>query len=89
MQNPKCASCSLDKNRGKLLKCMHSVCVPCLPKQITFGNALICPTCSEITPPPPGGVTHLQALPDSVLNFKTLSASCDVSLGLAKPKYRL
>ena len=78
MPNPKCASCSLDKNRGKLLKCMHSVCVPCLPKQITFGNALTCPTCSEITPPPPGGVTHLQALPDSVLNFETLSASCDV-----------
>ena len=78
MPNPKCASCSLDKNRGKLLKCMHSVCVPCLPKQITFRNALICPTCSEITPPPPGGVTHLQALPDSVLNLETLSASCDV-----------
>ena len=57
---------------------MHSVCVPCLPKQITFGNALICPTCSEITPPPHGGVTHLQALPDSVLDFETLSVSCDV-----------
>ena len=78
MPNPNCASCSLDKNRGKLLKCMHSVCVPCLPKQITFGNALICPTCSEITPPPPVGLTQLQALPDSVLNFETLSASCDV-----------
>ena len=78
MPNPKCASCSLDKNRGKLLKCMHSVCVPCLPNQITFGNALTCPTCSEITPPPPGGVTHLQALPDSVLNFEALSGSYDV-----------
>ena len=78
MPNPKCASCSLDKNRGKLLKCMHSVCVPCLPKQITFGNALICPSCSEITPPPPRGVTQLQALPDSVLNFEILCASCDV-----------
>ena len=78
MPNPKCASCSLDRNRGKLLKCMHSVCVPCLPKQITFGNALTCPSCSEITPPPPGGLTQLQALPDSVLDFETLSASCDV-----------
>ena len=78
MPNPKCASCSLDRNRGKLLKCMHSVCVPCLPKQITFGNALICPSCSEITPPPPVGLTQLQALPDSVLDFETLSASCDV-----------
>ena len=78
MQNPKCPSCSLDMKRGKLLKCMHSVCVPCLPEQITFGNALICPSCCEITPPPHGGVTHLQALPDSVLDFETLSASCDV-----------
>ena len=73
MPNPKCASCSLHKNRGKLLKCMHSVCVLCLPKQITFGNALICPSCSEITPPPPGGFTHLQILPDSVLEYEPLS----------------
>ena len=52
---------------------MHSVCVLCLPKQITFGNALICPSCSEITPPPPGGFTHLQILPDSVLECELLS----------------
>ena len=72
MPNPKCASCSLDRNRGKLLKCMHSVCVQCLPKQITFGNGLICPSCSETTPPPPGGVTYLQALPDSTVEYDIL-----------------
>ena len=75
MPNPKCASCSLDRNRGKLLKCMHSVCVQCLPKQITFGNGLICPSCSETTPPPPGGVTYLQALPDSTVEYDILSAT--------------
>ena len=31
--------------------------------------------CSEKTPPPHGGVTHLQALPDSVLEYETSSAS--------------
>ena len=77
MPNPKCASCSLDRNRGKLLKCMHSVCVPCLPKQITFEKGLICPSCSETTPPPPVGLTHLQALPDSNVEHDILSAAED------------
>ena len=58
---------------------MHSACVPCLPKQITFGSALICPSCSEVTPPPPAGQTQFQALPDSVLENETLSTSREVT----------
>ena len=50
-----------------------SFCVPCLPKQITFGNALICPSCSETTPPSPVGLTQLHALPDIASEYEALS----------------
>ena len=62
MSTLKCASCSLEKNRGKLLKCMHNVCVPCLPNQITFGSALIGPTRGETTCPSPARLNQFQAL---------------------------
>ena len=69
MANPKCVTCDVDNARGKLLKCMHCVCVQCLPQHITFESKVCCPRCQDLTPSPPSGVTHMQALPDSaVLN---------------------
>ena len=60
-----CTSCSGTSRRAKLLKCLHSLCVGCLPKQLTNLNEVICPTCGSMTPPPSSGKPQSMALPDS------------------------
>ena len=61
----RCVSCSGTSRRSKLLKCLHSLCVGCLPKQLTNFNEVICPTCGSMTPPPGSGKHQAMALPDS------------------------
>ena len=61
----RCVSCSGTSRRAKLLKCLHSLCVGCLPKQLTNLNGVICPTCGSMTPPSSSGKPQSMALPDS------------------------
>ena len=60
----RCTSCSGTSRRAKLLKCLHSLCVGCLPKQLTNLNEVICPTCGSVTPPSVGK-SQVMSLPDS------------------------
>ena len=66
----RCVSCSGTSRRAKLLKCLHSLCVGCLPKQLTNLNEVICPTCGSMTPSPTVGKHQLLALPDSYATVK-------------------
>ena len=66
----RCVSCSGTSRRAKLLKCLHSLCVGCLPKQLTNLNEVICPTCGSMTPPPSSGKPQSMALPDSYATVK-------------------
>ena len=61
----KCASCKGGKGKGKLLKCLHGLCVACLQQCVTFKGSLRCPACLEKTPPPKQA--GLRNLPDVVL----------------------
>ena len=66
----RCTSCSGTSRRAKLLKCLHSLCVGCLHKQLTNLNEVICPTCGSMTPPPSSGKPQSMALPDSYATVK-------------------
>ena len=61
----RCTSCSGTSRRAKLLKCLHSLCIDCLPKQLTNLNEVICPTCGSVTPPQSVGKSQVMSLPDS------------------------
>ncbi|XP_065189412.1 E3 ubiquitin-protein ligase TRIM45-like [Sycon ciliatum] len=65
MSRPECGSCRSSSKHGKLLKCLHSLCVECLEKHISGKGSVGCPECGATTPPPQGGVPLLQYLPDS------------------------
>ncbi|XP_065189411.1 E3 ubiquitin-protein ligase TRIM45-like [Sycon ciliatum] len=65
MSRPECGSCRSSSKHGKLLKCLHSLCVECLEKYISGKGSVGCPECGTTTPPPQGGVPLLQYLPDS------------------------
>ena len=65
MSRPECAKCGSRNKRGKLLKCLDSLCVECLEVCTNDESAVGCPSCGVITPSPPTGTTQLQSLPDS------------------------
>ena len=76
----RCTSCSGTSRRAKLLKCLHSLCVGCLPKQLTNLNEGICPTCGSVTPPSVGK-SQVMSLPDSyVMANKHASVAADAQL---------
>ena len=76
----RCVSCSGTSRRAKLLKCLHSLCVGCLPKQLTNLNEVICPTCGSVTPPSVGK-SQVMSLPDSyVMANKHASGAADAQL---------
>ncbi|XP_065177025.1 E3 ubiquitin-protein ligase TRIM45-like [Sycon ciliatum] len=61
-----CCRSTCSGTRGKLLKCLHSICLECLEKHTDDDSSVGCPDCGAITPPPPvAGVPLLQYLPDS------------------------
>lgn len=51
---PRCASCSSDKERGKLISCLHTLCTDCLERSIDTDGSVKCPTCGGITAPKTG-----------------------------------
>ncbi|XP_065192490.1 E3 ubiquitin-protein ligase TRIM56-like [Sycon ciliatum] len=65
MPRSDCVFCESSNTRGKLLKCLHSICVECLEKHTNDNSSVGCPGCGAITPPPLAGVPLLQYLPDS------------------------
>ena len=65
MPRSDCVCCGSSGTRGKLLKCLHSICVECLEKHTGDDSSVGCPDCGAITPPPLAGVPLLQYLPDS------------------------
>ncbi|XP_065180088.1 E3 ubiquitin-protein ligase TRIM71-like [Sycon ciliatum] len=65
MSRPECGSCRSSSKHGKLLKCLHSLCVECLEKYINGKGSVGCPECGRVTPASTTGVPLLQYLPDS------------------------
>ena len=83
MPRLKCGSCDGGKGKGKLLKCLHGLCVACLQQRVTCKGFLLCPACHEETPPPKYASNGVQSLPDVFLDGGTNSSSEDLS-GSAK-----
>ena len=79
MVSLKCASCKGGKGKGKLLKCLHGLCVACLKQCMAFKGSLMCPTCSQNTPPPKYAWKGVQSLPDVFLDAGINSGSEDLS----------
>ena len=46
-----------------MLKCLHTVCVKCVPQQTSFKGEVVCPACTKRTAPQ-SGVDPLKSLPD-------------------------
>ncbi|XP_065188623.1 E3 ubiquitin-protein ligase TRIM56-like [Sycon ciliatum] len=65
MSRPECGSCRSSSKHGKLLKCLHALCVECLEKYISGKGSVGCPECGTTTPAPQRGVPLLQYLPNS------------------------
>ncbi|XP_065189414.1 E3 ubiquitin-protein ligase TRIM45-like [Sycon ciliatum] len=65
MSRPECGLCRSNNKHGKLLKCLHSLCVECLEKHISGKGSVGCPECGTVTPASSAGVPLLQYLPDS------------------------
>ncbi|XP_065188591.1 E3 ubiquitin-protein ligase TRIM45-like [Sycon ciliatum] len=65
MSRPECGSCRSSSKHGKLLKCLHSLCVECLEKYISGKGSVGCPECGTVTPASTTGVPLLLCLPDS------------------------
>ena len=79
----RCVSCSNSNRRSKLLKCLHSLCVGCLPKHLTNSNEVICPTCGSFTPSPSVGKPQVMSLPDSyATSTKHINESGDTLLDM-------
>ena len=59
----KCYSCGDVRRQRKVLKCLHPVCVKCVPQHTSFNGEIVCPACTKHTAPQTG-VDPLRSLPD-------------------------
>ena len=59
----KCYFCGSTSRKRKVLKCLHTVCVKCVPQQTSFKGEVVCPACNKRTAPQ-SGVDPLKSLPD-------------------------
>ena len=59
----KCYLCGSTSRKRKVLKCLHTVCVKCVPQQTSFKGEVVCPACTKRTAPQ-SGVDPLKSLPD-------------------------
>ena len=59
----KCYLCGSTSRKRKVLKCLHTVCVKCVPQQTSFKGEVVCPACTKRTTPQ-SGVDPLKSLPD-------------------------
>ncbi|XP_065189401.1 E3 ubiquitin-protein ligase TRIM45-like [Sycon ciliatum] len=79
MSRPECGSCRSSSKHGKLLKCLHSLCVECLEKYISGKGSVGCPECGTTTPPPHRGVPLLQYLPNSDVSSDGVGEEVDAA----------
>ena len=74
---PPCVFCrNGDGKAGKLLKCLHKICLDCLPDSVQQDGKIHCSKCRRYTPCPPPGRTHQQVLVDDSM-FHTAPDSHD------------
>ena len=59
----KCYVCGDTRRKRKVLKCLHTVCVKCVPQQTSFKGEVVCPACNKRTASHTG-VDPLKSLPD-------------------------
>ena len=59
----KCYLCGSTSRKRKVLKCLHTVCVKCVPQQTSFKGEVVCPACTKRTASQ-SGVDPLKSLPD-------------------------
>ena len=60
-----CVFCKKALLGGRLLRCLHNVCLRCVRDEVGGSNAILCPRCGTVTKPPPSGSSQLQTLPNS------------------------
>eukprot|EP00117_Sycon_ciliatum_P004924 scpid102906/ scgid9083/ len=65
MMRPLCVFCQDGAGKaGKLLKCLHKICLDCLSNSIQQDGWIRCSKCRRTTPCPPPGRSHRQVLVD-------------------------
>ena len=74
---PPCVSCKNGAEKaGKLLRCLHKICLDCLPHSIQQDGRIRCSKCRRNTPCPPPGRNYQQVLVDDSM-FLTVPDSHD------------
>ena len=59
-----CVFCGKELLRGRMLKCLHNLCLRCVQDVVGDNNAITCPRCASVTAPCKLGSTQLQSLPN-------------------------
>ena len=81
---PPCVSCKNGAEKaGKLLKCLHKICLDCLAGSVEEDGKIRCSKCRRTTPCPPPARSHRQVLVDDSMfdnvpdsHFGTKKAKC-------------
>ena len=60
----RCAACDKSQGRGKLISCLHCLCLECVEGNIEFDGSIHCPACGQKTTAKPGQ-SLLLSLPDA------------------------
>ncbi|XP_065177645.1 E3 ubiquitin-protein ligase TRIM45-like [Sycon ciliatum] len=59
-----CAFCNKTLRRGRLLSCLHNICLSCVRQELSGNNDIACPRCGTLTKAPKSGISQLLALPN-------------------------
>eukprot|EP00117_Sycon_ciliatum_P017624 scpid106094/ scgid16548/ len=71
---------------GKLLKCLHKICLDCLSNSIQQDGWIRCSKCRRTTPCPPPGRSHRQVLVDDSMFENVLESRAGTTEAIAKDK---
>ena len=53
LSDSQCVFCKKALLGGRLLRCLHNVCLRCVRDEVGGSNAILCPRCGTVTKPPP------------------------------------
>eukprot|EP00117_Sycon_ciliatum_P041478 scpid103570/ scgid30327/ len=71
---------------GKLLKCLHKICLDCLPGSVEEDGRIRCSKCRRTTPCPPPARNHQQVLVDDSMFENVLESRAGTTEAIAKDK---
>ncbi|XP_065175715.1 E3 ubiquitin-protein ligase TRIM45-like [Sycon ciliatum] len=79
-----CVFCNKKLVRGRMLSCLHNICLTCVREEIGGSNHITCPRCGTLTKAPKSGFSQLLALPNAyVIPAGRDSSTCTSSVETA------